>query len=181
MAIPNSATNYKSGAGATNFRLAINRDETLKGFEQRFAAASPNGVYNGGAGAFRSASEICDMYLVPSNGNFATMRTYWQNFALTGDNAREFPYSHIYQRVTTKSNVYTIHMCVQLLKKNNTTDPMQWVEGKDSILAEYRGSSMIERYVDPSDPRLPDFAKVPSATLDNYYRFRVLSTKRFAP
>lgn len=181
MAIPTSATNYKSGAGAAAFRLAINRDETLKGFEQRFATASPSGIYNGNAGAFRSASEICDMFLVPSNSTFAAMRSYWQNYALTGDNAREFPYSHIYQRVTTKSNVFTIHMCVQVLKKNSSTDPTQWVEGKDTVSAEFRGSSMIERYVDPSDPRLPDFATVPSSTLDSYYRFRVLSTKRFAP
>jgi hypothetical protein len=181
MAIPATATNYKSGAGSTLFRLAINRDETIKGFDQRFSKASPNGTYNGGSGAFRSASEICDMYLVPSGATFALMRNYWQSYTLTGDNAREFPYGHIYQRVTTKSNVYTIHMCVQVLKKNNTTDPGQWLEGKDSVLAEYRGSSMVERYIDPSDPRLPDFATTPSATLDNYYRFRILSTKRFAP
>jgi uncharacterized protein (TIGR02600 family) len=181
MAIPSTATNYKSVTTSTIFRLAINRDETLKGFDQRFAASSPKGKYNGGAGAFRSASEICDMYLVPSNATLSSMGGYWRNYAFTGDNTREFPYGHIYERVTTKSNVYTVHMCVQVLKKSQATDPAQWVEGRDFVTAEYRGSSMIERYVDPSDSRLPDFATTPSATMDQYYRFRIVSTKRFAP
>lgn len=181
MAIPSTATTYKSGAGATIFRYPINRDETLKGFDKRFVAPSVKTNYNGGTGAFRSASEICDMFLIPQNTTFAAIALYWLNYRFTGDNAREFPYGHIYERVTTKSNVYTIHMCVQVLKKRPAGDPAQWEEGKDSVLSEYRGSTMVERYVDPSDPALPDFATNPSATLDTYYKFRVLSTKKFAP
>ena len=72
-------------------------------------------------------------------------------------------------------------MCVQVLKKNRASDQAQWVEGKDTVLSEYRGSSMVERYIDPSDTALPDFATNPAATLDAYYKFRVLNTKRFAP
>ena len=180
-AIPSSAATYKSGAGSTMFRLAINRDETIKGFEKRFITASPKGNYNGGTGAFRAASEICDMYLVPQNATFAAIPLYWQGYAFTGDNAREFPYSHIYQRITTKSNVFTVHLCVQVLKKRGATDPTQWVEGEDAVLSEYRGSSILERYIDPADPTLPDFATNPSATLDGYYKFRVLNTRKFAP
>ena len=121
------------------------------------------------------------MSLVPLNTTLAALPAYWQNYAFTGDNAREFPYGHIYERVTTKSNVFTIHMCVQVLRKNVATDPAQWVETKDQVLSEYRGSSMVERYVDPSDPLLPDFATKPTATLDGFYKFRILNTKRFAP
>jgi hypothetical protein len=40
----------------------------------------------------------------------------------------------------------------------------------------------VERYVDPSDPTLPDFATATTPTaLDNYYKFRIISTRRFSP
>lgn len=56
--------------------------------------------------------------------------------------------------------------------------------GKDIVTAEYRGSSTIERFIDPADPRLPDFADVSTTAgevLDAYYKFRVLRTKQFSP
>jgi len=181
MAIPSTATNYKNTASTTLFRFAIDRNQTLQGFDTRFTAATPKGLYNGGVGPFRSASEICDMYLVPQGALFSTMANFWSQYPLTGDNAREFPYGHIYERVTTKSNVYTIHMCVQVLRKSNRTDPSQWVEGLDNVASEYRGSSMVERYVDPSDTTLPDFASDPTKTLDAYYKFRIINSKKFTP
>ena len=67
-------------------------------------------------------------------------------------------------------------------------DVTTWVEGKDQIVSEYRGSSEIERYLDSSASNLPDFASLmasnptdPKLNLDNYYRYRVVSTKRFSP
>lgn len=181
MAIPNSATNYKSGAGATVFRREIDRDETIAGFEERFATVS-TGPFTGEKGMFRSASEICDMYLVPKGATLSAVKgNWWQNYAFTGDNAREFPYSHIYQRVTTKSNTYTVHMRVQVLNKRTTTDQATWVEGQDQVTSEYRGSSTIERYIDPGDTGLKDFAKDSKLSMDDYYKFRIVSTKKFAP
>jgi hypothetical protein len=60
------------------------------------------------------------------------------------------------------------------------------VPGKDLVLSEYRGSSVIERYIDPNDPRLPDFARVFASNpedeqlnIDQYYRMRVVSTKTY--
>ncbi len=57
--------------------------------------------------------------------------------------------------------------------------------GKDTVLSEFRGSTTIERYVDPNDPTLPDFAAMAVSgtipSIDPYYKFRVVSTKRFAP
>jgi len=181
MVIPSSSTNYKSTSSTSLFRLSINRDQTLAGFDQRFAAPSMQGVYNGGTGPFRSASEICDMYLVPTGAALSSMSSFWSQYPFTGDNAREFPYGHIYERVTTKSNVYTIHMCVQVLRKTNQTNPAQWIEGLDTVASEYRGSSTVERYVDPSDATLPDFAADPTKSLDAYYKFRIINSKKFVP
>jgi hypothetical protein len=77
---------------------------------------------------------------------------------------------------------------VQALKKAPNTAPAIWVPGRDRVMSEYRGSSLIERYIDVNDPRLPDFASLtvknpldPALNIDQYYRMRVISTKRFAP
>jgi hypothetical protein len=172
-------------------RYNINPDETvgtLAGFQSRFT--------NGDI--FHCASEICDIYLVPqllpqlSTGmsypsgstpptTYLGMAAWWNNFLLTGDNAREFPYGDIYPRLTTKSNTYTVHVRVQTLKKISSTPANQWVEGTDLVAGEYRGSSLIERYVDTSDPTLPDFAQAGSPSVEGYYKMRVVSTKQFAP
>lgn len=178
-AYPNSDANYKNSG--TIFRKPIDRNETLKAFEERFSLAS-SGPYNGDKGLFRAASEICDMYLVPQGVTLTAMRAgWWNGYAFTGDNAREFPYSHIYERVTTKSNTYSVHMRVQVLRKRPSTDPTSWVEGQDQVAGEYRGSSTVERYIDPGDTSLKDFAKDPKLSMDDYYKFRVVSTKKFAP
>jgi hypothetical protein len=70
---------------------------------------------------------------------------------------------------------------VQVLRKRSTTDPATWVEGQDQVASEYRGSSTVERYIDPSDTSLKDFAKDSKLSMDDYYKFRIISTKRFAP
>jgi len=111
---------------------------------------------------------------------------------LTGDNCREKPYSDLYPRVTTKSNTYTVHVRVQTLRQavapnaDGTMPP--WTEGRDQVLGEYRGSVTIERYLDPNDPILPPHlfngAAAQSAfgdSLEPYYRFRVVNSKKFAP
>ena len=181
MAIPNSVTNYKDGAGGTIFRREIDRDETLLGFEERFNTLSSL-PFIGEKGMFRSASEICDMYLVPKGTTLAGVRAgWWKDYAFTGDNAREFPYGHIYERATTKSNTFTVHLRVQVLRKRTNSDPAVWSEGQDFIASEYRGASIVERYIDPGDSGLKDFAKNADISMDDYYRFRVISTKRFAP
>ena len=176
-AIPNNAmSTYKTGIN-TVLRKQVDADETLKAFDERFDDAK--------VGMFRSASEICDMQLVPKGTTLDLVRRgWWNNYALTGDNAREIPYGQIYSRITTKSNSFTVHMRVQVLKKRKSSDPAAqsvWSEDTDSVAAEYRGSAAIERYVDTSDVTLPDFAKNPDATLDRFYKFRVLGVRRFSP
>jgi hypothetical protein len=98
------------------------------------------------------------------------------NGQLTGDNLRELPYAQIYGRLTTRSNSYTVHVWVQVLKKI-TTDPNQnvWNPATDIILGEWRGSYEIERYLNPA-------AAAPAAgTPLGPYNFRVVSKRRFAP
>ena len=103
---------------------------------------------------------------------------FWTQNGLTGDNMRERPYAHIYPRLTTRSNVYTVHMRCQVLKKAPNTPQGEWVEGRDQVLGEYRGSTTIERYIDPNDPDLKNYDAT-SQSAEPYYRFRVVSSKQF--
>lgn len=145
---------------------------TLYGFQQRF---------NDGD-IFRSASQICDISLVPKDGKtgYDKIDDFWNLNKRTGDNVREIPYGHIYPRVTTKSNTFTVHMRVQALRRAANSPVDEWDERTGKIVGEYRGSTTIERYVDAADTTLPDFAKNNvKDSLDRYYRFRVLATKAF--
>ncbi len=183
LAIPTSdGPKYKTSA-APDRRYFLDIAETLKGFAQRFAA---NDI-------FRCASEICSIWLVPAGKAlaYADMQAFWSsttgvnNGALTGDNVRERPYANIYPRLTTKSNTFTVHYRVQTLKHVPPTPAhlaQNWVEGGDVVTGEYRGSSTLERYLDTSDPTLPDYATAASPPpIDNFYKFRVLETKEFRP
>ena len=171
----NDTTAYKVQAVAmVNRRNFMDLDETLKGFQTRFDSGD----------IFRSASEICDIWLVPQGQTYAVMPAFWSGYLLTGDNVRERPYANIYPRLTTKSNTFTVHYRVQLLTKAKTTLPGQWVEGTDIVNSEYRGSSTLERYLDTNDSLnpIPDYATTPTAkAIDTFYKFRVLETKQFTP
>ena len=166
-------------------------------------------LFNNGE-IFKSAAQICDIYLEPlydpSTGNLTTWgkagtavgvgtsdatytaaaTTFWQNNALAGDNSRERPYNGLYSRLTTKSNTYTVHVRAQSLAAPINATAGQWVENPQAILSEYRGSVTINRYLDPQDPNIPDFVSTigtsgPSKSIDSYYKYRVLETRRFLP
>ena len=111
----------------------------------------------------------------------APTNTSWPTHYLTGDNSRERPYATIYPRLTTKSNTYTIHYYVQTLQKVTGSTPTLWNENSDVVTGEYRGSTTVERYVDPNNSTLPDFTTATTTALDNWYKFRIVSTKQFAP
>ena len=187
LAIPvTDAATYKNGATG-DYRRPVNIPATLSQLRFRFENTDGTGLY-----AFRSASEICDLHLVPDNATVATtskaaldedMAKYWNAHSLTGDNSRERIYTTLYPRLTTRSNTFTVHFRAQSLKKRRGSDPATWEEGKDIIAGDYRGSTSLERYIDPSNPNLPDYAANPSATpaLDTFYRWRVRSNKQFAP
>lgn len=201
----NDAANYKPDFGNSNGftvsgtrRYPINLDCTMTMLDQRFAN---NDIY-------RSATEISTIPLIPNdlsqswtkNDSYASLysqiSTYWGDgralspttHQLTGNNVRDKPYADLYGRLTTKSNAFTVHIRAQALRKATNTPVNQWVSGRDQVVAEYRGSSLIERYIDANDPFLPDFAtqttinaSSPQLNIDQYYKFRVVSSKRFAP
>jgi hypothetical protein len=120
---------------------------------------------------------------ITGNAAYAAAATWWNNFTMTGDNERESPYNQIYPRLTTKSNTYCVHMRVQTLIKSNLSAPGTFDESKgDAVTGEYRGSAIVERYIDPNDTSMNgvDFTS-PGTSLDQYYKFRVVSTKAFTP
>ena len=231
MAYKSKTFNTRAGNGPTNvnywdeqndnqyWHRPINVKETLVQFDEKFngTAAGVNHNISQVRGLFRSASQICEMHLIPdtNNGNWISsgesnpnltgmtpssrqnnMDTFWQNHSITGDNVRERPYSNIYNRVTTRSNTFRVHVRAQAIKKARSVDPMMYDDTKDVVLSEYRGSTLIERYIDPNsranplDPNdsttaIQDYAASGNPLglppLESYYRFRALENKRFNP
>lgn len=160
-------------------RVPINLSKTngtLRQFQEKFAAGD----------VFKSASEICEIFLVPQGETWtddASARTAWygDDYAMVGDNTRERPYANLYSRLTTKSNTYTVYFTVQVLKNPSSLPPDQWDESKGVILGEYRGSTTIERYIDPNEA-IPDFADSSvSGNLENFYNWRISQSSQFAP
>ena len=173
-------------------------DGTLRQFKDHFN----NGFI------YKSAAEICDIFLEPTTdptsgaaiswGKAGTAigvgasdssyinaaQAFWAKNQLTGDNSRERPYNGLYPRLTTKSNTYTIHVRAQALAAPVNGAANTWVENPQLITSEYRGSVTINRYLDPEDPNIPDFAAPANLlqySIDNYYKYRVLETRRFLP
>ncbi|MBN8708435.1 MAG: hypothetical protein BGO12_15675 [Verrucomicrobia bacterium 61-8] len=188
LSIPDAkADTYKTSGAPSQapsnvyFRKDVDADKTLEGFARRFNP-SAYGLSND-PDIFRSAAEICGIHLVPSDAaSYSSMSTYWDTRRLTGDNSREKPYADIYPRLTTKSNTFTIHYRAQSLKKAKGGDPTVWREGVDRIVAEDRGAEIIERYIDPNDQRIPDYAQPGEQTpIGTLYKMRVINAKEFAP
>jgi hypothetical protein len=159
----------------TPFRYPIDLDKTIEAMETRLK--SKDGDYP----LFRSASELCTVDLYPQEVSVGgSWANFWNNsYALTGDNMRERPYAHIYPRVTTKSNVYTVHMRCQAVRKAKGTKPDEFDPDKDAVLGEYRGSATIERFIDTNDEALQNYDEYKSK-VDPYYRYRVINTKQFS-
>ena len=171
---------YKGVANDENLRYLVDRDETLKGFDAFYKQFGPGKT---GAGFFKSASQICEMFLYPKGQpiNYGTIawksgdtdiKKWWNECSITGDNVREKPYSDLYSRVTTKSNTYTVHYRVQSLRQRSFTGTAKaedayystWDESRDQVMSEYRGHTTIERYLDPRDSR---FDTNPNGTPQN--------------
>ena len=161
-------------------RLPLNlsdSDGSLRQFKEKFAQWD----------IFRSPSEICDIYLVPQGYSWSSSAAadagwYGDDFALVGDNVRERPYADIYPRLTTKSNTFTVHYTVQSLKNPPANAQDKWTEGKGQVVGELRGSVTLERFLDPANTKIPDYAANPSEpNLDNFYQWRVLENSTFSP
>jgi peptidoglycan hydrolase-like protein with peptidoglycan-binding domain len=148
--------------------------------------------------AFASASEICEYFLVPAdqseiNGKRgpeiqAAMKEFWKAHNLTGDNTLERPYANLFSKLTTRSNVYRVHVRAQVLRKARSSPPGGFDPERDAVLGEYRGEAVVERYLLPNRPgtgganaRYPDYATDPAAMpLDSFHQIRVLEMRRFS-
>jgi len=159
---------------ATSYRKFVDTESTLKAFDTRFDTQND---------PFVSASEICEMFLNPVGvANAAAAESFWADKTLTGDDKREMPYNHLYPRVTTRSNTFRVHFWVQALNSRL---------GRETpiVTGEYRGSTIIERYLDPNITQYGttfgdgntfsvDAAFPP---LNDRYRFRQIEHQQFAP
>lgn len=158
-------------------RRPIDMVETLKQADQRFTSGE----------IFRSATEVCELHLVRQGEKLTDYQksTFMDDYLPTGDNTRERPYTNLYAKLTTRSNTYTVHSRVQVLRGGGARDEDFKVfhEDPNRIVSENRGSSIVERYIDPADPNLPDFANSQATNLcaDEAFHFRVIATKRFLP
>jgi uncharacterized protein (TIGR02600 family) len=179
------------------YHRPIDINATLSQWDFRFKMEAV--PVNGFAGLFRTASEICEMHLVPAgiipstaNGRVAPQtavsqtENFWRNNRLTGDNAKERPYSNIYQKLTTRSNTFKIYFKAQALKKAKSLNPAEVDTTKDTVTGEYQGYTLFERFLDfsPGVP-YPDYAtQLPAGAavdLEHFYRYRVIETKQFTP
>lgn len=183
---------------------------TLRQFEERFNFNAELVAEGHRGGLFRSPTQICEIHLIPSpvsstaageytpnvtaaqvssyTGRNSAMATFWQSHCSTGDNTRERPYSNIYPKLTTRSNTFRVHVRAQTLRKaTRSVDSDTFDPARDQVTAEFRGSFLLERYIDTRDATnpLPDYAAAADpfalAPLESFYRFRILESKRFAP
>ena len=168
------------------FRHFIDAEQTLEQWEERFAGTDQASTSRGiKPGAFLSATEICDEWLVPLGQTRKSMVQFWQTHRQTGDNVKERPYANLYPRLTTRSNAYRVHVVAQALRKAKKSDQrtFQPIEG-DQVTAEYRGSYLVERSIDPTDPDLKDYATAVANLqdydpLDKFYFYRISQVKQF--
>lgn len=180
---------------------------TLRQFEDRFKFVNGLTTPPASQGLFRTTSQICEIFLVPRkvqtessgdggdsqtgtpyNPNLATnngLMQFWADRAMTADNLRERPYSEILPKLTTQSNVFRVHYRTQVIKKARSGSPAFFNPAGDSVTAEYRGYSIIERKADLgkiASNVVNDPADGNSLTpLDGYYFMRLIENKRFAP
>lgn len=193
---------YSESEGTAKYwHRKIDVEKTLKQFDERFDFTAAK---TGAKGLFRTASQICEVHLIPGRTNAAgdgalipasidssnreqVMAKFWEANSMTGDNIREAPYSNLYARLTTQSNVFKVYVRAQIITKARSGDPAVFDPKKDSVTSAYRGSAIIERYIDAKDAAhpLPDYAAADDPftphPLSDYYRFRVVETKRFSP
>ncbi|MDG2124989.1 MAG: Verru_Chthon cassette protein A, partial [Verrucomicrobiales bacterium] len=191
------AASYKtatdpSTASNDNYRLPLDLDLTVEGIRRRFAQGK----------IFRTASQICEEFLVPASLSGTRMFeeydreklvALWSNpsrSGLSGDNVREAPYAHLYPKITARSNSFTVHVRAQVITKVRSSLPTAFDPKRDRVDGEWRGSFGLRRQLDPTDDRIPDYAvktlsSLGSAngepTLDELHQIHITNVRRFNP
>ena len=153
LAIPTNAGRiYKTQITDSPWRRHIDAAETLKQWEEKFERGE----------LFRTASEICEHYLVPEGERWQgaeAMENFWQSHKLTGDNVRERPYANLHAMLTTKSNSFEVHIVAQTIRKSPDTEADLFDSKLDAVTGEWRGSGHIDRYLDPEDEQIVDYVR----------------------
>ncbi len=182
VAVPNNGGRKYKKAGSWNegWHHKIDMDETLEQWEHKFEQGK----------VFRTATEVCEMFLYPQDEDVSWdednkgIRRWWDKHRLTGDNTLEQPYANIYPRVTTKSNTFKVYMTCQTIQKVRGTPENEFVVGQDQVTGEYRGSAVIERFLDPNDRDIPNYLNVKKEnneeSLEQFYRYRVVNNRQFS-
>ena len=166
LAIPtNAGGKYKSEINEAPWRRHIDAAETLRQWEERFARGE----------RFRSASEICEMYLVPEGEKLEAMPQFWTQHALTGDNVRERPYANLQAMLTTQSDSYTVYMKGQRIQKAPNSPPDIFDPALDRVIESWSGKGSLQRFLAMDDPRIEDTARntlrgLPTRPLSGFYQ-----------
>ena len=190
----------------------ISLDETVKQLDERFAFKGINAI--GSVGLMLAPSQICELHLIPvipagtarqgkgilpgepemtglnENNRHDAMLAYWKHNDLTGDNTRERPYANLYQKFTTRSNTFQVYYIAQTIRKARSLLPTQVDTRRDTVTSEYRGSAILERYLDfgpAGSAKLATYdygagrplTGMPS--LEQFYHYRVIEEKQFSP
>ena len=139
---------------------------------------------------FRSASEICEMYLVPEGKVWEgreDMKSFWNRHRLTGDNVKERPYTNMYPRLTvTVQHFQGAFVCSVSDQGPRARRPMCGkLDAMSSPVntAAPQLSNARSVQTTPTSPTTPSRfqrqAELPP--LDQYYTYRIVNVKRFAP
>ena len=73
-------------------------------------------------------------------------------------------------------------MTVQALKKDRGTAHDEFEPGVDQVLSEYRGSAIIERFIDPNKEDIPNYIKDlkhSAKSMDHFYQYRVVNVRQY--
>jgi hypothetical protein len=174
---------------SNRWRYSIDRTKTIELIQNRLTKK----------GLFKTASELCEIPMVPAPGpgqsvnglanpianmSDAQWANFWNQYLQTGDNQRERPYVHLYPRVTNRSNVFTVYVRAQSIRKAPGSAVDEFDPRKDQVSSEYRGQTTIERFIDPNDPQLRTYNPASNSNTiggaaDRYYRFRIVNSKQF--
>jgi uncharacterized protein (TIGR02600 family) len=211
---PRAVNTAATGIGPTqralrSFHRRINVSEFVRQLDERFY--NLGNISASKIGLLRAPGQICEIHMIPEDlppaivsqpgyppianvsasrsdaERDANMAIFWNANGLTGDNLKERPYANMLSKVTTRSNTFRVFVRAQSLRKARSSPVDVFDPDKDSVVAEYRGTRLLERYIDPSgsETQITDYASQqdPYSTpaLDEYYRFRVLESKRFDP
>lgn len=200
---------FRKNSDGHYWHREIDVDTTLRLFDERFVSGF----------GFISPAQICEMFLLPKRGqggpgdslvpqagwrttfqdnrsitDSRSMSRFWDRHAPTSDNMKERPYANLYPKLTTRSNTFRVHVRAQTLRKARSSDPARFEEGVDSVTGEYRGSAVVERYLDENallalpvnsgrDYTAGSAGEMMNVNtrrpLDAYHRFRVVSQKSF--